>query len=504
MSIEAKTEYTVGDAEADQGVGQSNHVKPKFGKLSMLSLSVSLMATWEALCSTMVSGLVSGGPPALIYGFIIAFVGSLATAASLAELVSMFPTAGGQYHFISKLAPLHMRKGLSWLVGWISTFGWIAIAASAPFSSGTLIQGLLVLNYEDYVFHRWHGTMIYWAILVISAIANIQGSRLLPLFEYLTLGFHVVAFIIVLVVICVVSPTKHAPEFVFVDVINNSGWGSTGIAWCVGMLSSCYILVGYDGAIHLCEEMTKPRTDIPKVMISTILINGTMGFGFLVAILFCMGDLNSALQTTTGYPIIQIFYNITGNVHSATALSSTIVIMAGISSIPLLTSTSRMIWVLARDKAFPASSLLSKTNERRQVPANAVVLTSVLLGLLGLINIGSTSAFNAIISLTVFGLEISYLIPICFLLYQRVISPQSLTPGPWSMGGYGIWINALSICFLVFTCVFLLFPSYQPVTAANMNYASLVFGAVCICSGAYWLFKGRKVYEGPIFSELVD
>lgn len=85
-------------------------------------------------------------------------------------------------------------------------------------------------------------------------------------------------------------------------------------------------------------------------MIGTILINGTMGFGFLVAILFCMGDLNTALDTTTGYPIIEIFYNITRNTRSVTALCSTIVIMAGLASIPLLTSASRMVWVLARDK----------------------------------------------------------------------------------------------------------------------------------------------------------
>ncbi|KAE8164610.1 amino acid/polyamine transporter I [Aspergillus tamarii] len=467
MLPKAKAEDKFGEDEADQGIGQIDHVK-HYGIRS------------------------------------VSFIGSLATAASLAELVSMFPTAGGQYHFISKMVPLRIGRGLSWAVGWITTFGWIAVAASAPFLSGTMIQGLLVLNYDDYVFQRWHGTLIFWAILIISAMINIQGSRLLPLVENISLGFHVVAFIIVLVVICVVSPTKHIPEFVFVDTINNSGWGSNGIAWCVGMLCSCYVLVGYDGAIHLCEEMKSPRADIPIAMIGTILINGTMGFGFLVAILFCMGDLNTALDTTTGYPIIEIFYNITRNTRSATALCSTIVIMAGLASISLLTSASRMVWVLARDKAFPASSWLSKVDETRQIPTIAVTLTSILLGLLGLINIGSTSAFNAIVSLAVFGLEISYLIPICLLLYQRVMSPESISPGPWSMGRYGIGVNVLSIGFLVFTCIFLLFPPYEPVTAANMNYASLVFGAVCILSGVYWLCKGRRMYEGPVLPEFED
>ena len=72
------------------------------------------------------------------------------------------------------------------------------------------------------------------------------------------------------------------------------------------------------------------------------------------------------------------------------------------------------------------------------------------------------------------------------------------------MGRYGIGVNVLSIGFLAFTCIFLLFPPYEPVTAANMNYASLVFGAVCILSGVYWLCKGRRMYEGPVLPEFED
>ncbi|GMG07449.1 unnamed protein product [Aspergillus oryzae] len=254
------------------------------------------------------------------------------------------------------MAPLRIVKGLSWVVGWISEmqpsvfliflchranvlashFRVDRRCSKCPLSIRYNDPGLVSLELRQLCVPEvaWHIDIL--AILVISAIVNIQGSRVLPVVENLSLGFHVVAFIIVFVVICVVSPTKHVPEFVFVDTINNSGWGNNGIAWCV--------------AIHLCEEMKDPRTDIPLAMVGAVLINGTMGFGFLVAILFCMGDLKSALDTTTGYPIIEIFYNITGNSRSATALCSTIVIMAGLASIPLLTSASRMVWVLARDK----------------------------------------------------------------------------------------------------------------------------------------------------------
>lgn len=45
-------------------------VNKNFNTLSTLSLAVSLMATWETVCSTIGSGLVSGGPVSLVYGFI--------------------------------------------------------------------------------------------------------------------------------------------------------------------------------------------------------------------------------------------------------------------------------------------------------------------------------------------------------------------------------------------------------------------------------------------------
>jgi hypothetical protein len=48
---------------------QQTGVKP-FGVVSTLAISMTLMATWEALCATMGSGLASGGPVSLVYGFI--------------------------------------------------------------------------------------------------------------------------------------------------------------------------------------------------------------------------------------------------------------------------------------------------------------------------------------------------------------------------------------------------------------------------------------------------
>jgi amino acid transporter len=85
-------------------------------------------------------------------------------------------------------------------------------------------------------------------------------------------------------------------------------------------------------------------------MLGSLAVNGIMGFAFLLAILFCMGDMTTALNSTTGFPIIEIFKSATGSPAAATAMTCTLIVVAALATIPLMASTARMLWCLARDK----------------------------------------------------------------------------------------------------------------------------------------------------------
>ena len=61
----------------------------RFNFISMISFSSTMLVTWEALGSTFQAALENGGPVSLVYGFLLALVGTLALSASLAELESM-------------------------------------------------------------------------------------------------------------------------------------------------------------------------------------------------------------------------------------------------------------------------------------------------------------------------------------------------------------------------------------------------------------------------------
>jgi len=65
----------------------------------------------------LLTSLVDGGTAGLIWGFLAVCIGFLFVYLSLAEMASMAPTAGGQYHWVSEFAPRRAQKFLSFIVG---------------------------------------------------------------------------------------------------------------------------------------------------------------------------------------------------------------------------------------------------------------------------------------------------------------------------------------------------------------------------------------------------
>lgn len=113
-------------------------------------------------------------------------------------------------------------------------------------------------------------------------------------------------------------------------------------------------------------------------------------------------------------------------------------------------------------------------NHTLNVPPNAIYLTSVLTVLLCLINLGSSFTFNIIVSLSLLALLSTYMISIGCVLLKR-IKGEPLPPARWSLGRYGLPINAFAFAYCGFVMVWSCFPNEAPVTVGNAN-VSLLFG----------------------------
>lgn len=246
---------------------------------------------------------------------------------------------------------------------------------------------------------------------------------------------------------------KHSASYVFVETVNESGWENNGIAWLIGLLSSVYPFLGYDAATHLSEELPDPRRKVPIAMVGSVVVNGIIGFIYCIVLLFSLGDLAELLASPTGFPFIQLFYNTTQSYAGATVMTLIICIIATAANSAGLTSTSRTFWSFARDDAMPLSKYFSHVDTKFNVPVRMVILVSVLQFLLGFIYIGNTTAFNAILSMAILGMYLSYLLPIVYmLLYGR--KPGAHEPGYFKLGLWGPAINVLALIWLVVAIFF--------------------------------------------------
>ena len=126
--------------------------------------------------------------------------------------------------------------------------------------------------------------------------------------------------------------------------------------------SPCFELIdvpGFDGAVHMSEEVRNPAVVIPRILVHSVLINGGLAFALVLVLLFCIGNVDAALNTSFQYPIIQIFYQATGSVGAATAMMCLIVVIGLTSSIGVVASVSRLTWAFARDGGLPYSSFFA-------------------------------------------------------------------------------------------------------------------------------------------------
>jgi choline transport protein len=290
-----------------------------------------------------------------------------------------------------------------------------------------------------------------------------------------------------------------------------------------------------------------------------MILNGLLGFAMMLTVLFCIGDLTTVLGTDTGFPFIQIFQDSVGNIAGATTMVAVVLALTWACAIGITTTASRMTWSFARDRGTPFSSILMKVEPRTKVPVVAIGAVTIFAALLQLIYVGSPTAFNDVISLTITGFYGSYFLPCAFLLHHRIkghiaargtplpdptandpvtffapntaagkeakteaeksdpsnpsfdptspiteIAEMTLAWGPWHLPGIlGIINNIYACLYMIFVIFWSVWPPVTPVDAQTMNYSVVVTGGVIIFSVVWYWVRGRREYQGPLIDDEV-
>lgn len=372
-----------------------------------------------------------------------------------------------RYHWVAAITPKPWVPLASWITGWINVSGWIALTTSGGLLASQLISGLIYLFHPDFTLKPYQVWLIYTLWTIIAFIVNAFINRLLPYVNRGAFIWSIGGFtIICITVLACASPNFASAEFVFTRFINQTGWPD-GIAWLLGLLQGGFGLTGYDAVAHMIEEIPNASVEGPKIMIYCVAIGTFTGFIFLMVLLFVSGGNVEAITSSAAGPILTILNTATSSRAGAVCLLMFPLICVLFAEIAIMTTSSRMTYAFARDGGLPMSKVFAKVHPRLGQPLNALMLAAGLAILFGMIIIGSTSAFNALIAASVVALGVSYAIPVAINVCRgrKMLPPRAFNlPGPFG------WIaNLIGIAYTIVTTVLFLFPPELPVTTTNMS-----------------------------------
>ncbi|CAK9440378.1 uncharacterized protein LODBEIA_P44780 [Lodderomyces beijingensis] len=467
--------------------GAAGEMKRNFSNLSLAMIGFSLTNSWLGISSSLVTGIQSGGPILIVYGILIVASISVCIAITLGEMASAMPSAGGQYVWARVLAPKKYSSFWAYITGSISWGGSIFTTSSMCIALALQLLGFWNLNHPEHVTQKWEIFIIYNIVNWFLFLFNIW-HKYLPFIGNSIFGISLTSYTIILITVLVCSRGNYqSPHFVFVEFTNGTGWPSKGIAFIVGLINPAWSFSCLDSVTHLSEETSQPERDIPKAVLSTVAIGFATAFTYSIAMFFCINNLDGIVNSTTGMPILDIYYQALKNKIGATCLGALVFLTASGCTVACQTWQARLCWSFARDNGLPFSKYLSIIDPKSGGPLYAHLFSTILVSVVSVLAF-SDAALQATALACVSFLLIAYSIPtICLLMRKRQIRH-----GPFWLGKIGVFCNIVVLCWTVFALVFFSFPAYYPVTAAGMNYFCVVLAVYVICMLVYWWFPVKK------------
>lgn len=247
----------------------------------------------------------------------------------------------------------------------------------------------------------------------------------------------------------------------------------------------------------MAEEVRDAARYVPISLFWSYFSNSIMGIIFLATYLFALDDIPAALASETGFPFIYVFSQIL-TPSGVNALTIIVLLLISSANINFGASTARQTFAFARDNGLPFSHWIATVHSTKEIPSNAILLTSGVAVLLVLVNMGSVTAFHAIVSLQVSSLMFTYMCSLSCILYRRIRHPASLPVVSWSLGRWGLPVNVLGLSYALFSFFWSFWPTFTPVALNDFNWSSVLFVAVFAACLVMYYFQGRFVYKGPV------
>ncbi|KAF8512942.1 APC amino acid permease [Hysterangium stoloniferum] len=456
--------------------------KREFSNLATISFAFAIMGLCSSVATTFNTPLLLGGPSSVVWCWIIGSSMCFTLGASIAEIVSAYPTSGGLYTASAELCPRKHRAIVGWIVGWLNILGQVAGVSSTEFGLSNMIWAAVAIARPGFEVTSGKVVGLFAGLLIVHGLLNSLTTKHLAWFTKGFVFINLGTTALIIIVLLAVTPRSemHPANYVFgsAGIVNQTGGWNTGLAFLFGVQ---WTMTDYDATAHISEEIHRAAYAAPVI--------GTGLFGWLlnIVMILCSGPLEN-LPGPSGSAFLQIMQNRMGTAGALVLWT------------PALHANSRTVFAFSRDHGLPDRGLFGRINKTTKTPLYSVWIVVLATFLPGLLDLASPVAANAIFSLTAMALDSSYIIPIILRRIYEHHPDVQFKPGPFYMGdGLLGWVTNIICCsWVCFVCVIFSFPNIIPVTKENMNYASVITVGVVAFSLVWYFLGGRRHYKGPV------
>ncbi|HVE70321.1 MAG TPA: amino acid permease [Thermoanaerobaculia bacterium] len=465
------------DEEYLKSLGYRQQLLREMGGFSNFAVSFSIISILTGAVLLYGYGLKFAGPIVNSVGWPIVSLFTLAVAASMAEIASAYPTAGGLYYWSLKLG----GRGWGWLTAWLNMIGQVTITGGINIAAAIYLVGAATRIFGlsgDYLTNWYFQLAVMIAILIPQVGINVYGIRLTARLSDVSVWWHIAGVLLITIALTAFGTHHNSGAFLFsyAPAVNAYDASSTltvselstpsplfrifpaladlyraapaALMFVLALLQAQWTYTGYDASAHIAEETRMARKNSAWGIFLSVAVSAVVGYAMLMVLTWCIPDGDVAKTAADAYPVL---YIIDRNLTPFLANLIAVIIggamwLCGLASV---TSMGRMWYAFARDGAMPGSRMLSRVSANG-TPLNAIVVTSILSVLVCVY----AAAFFVVTSISTITLYLAYVIPIALNLRNRLPRESAV----WSLGRFGPAINVIAILWCAFIVVIFVLP----------------------------------------------
>jgi len=521
------------DEEELRKLGYAQQLFREMGGFSNFAISFSIISVLTGAVLLYGYGLKLAGPIINTVGWPVASFFTLCIAASMAELASMYPTAGGLYYWAYRLG----GRGPAWVTAWMNMVGQISCTAGVNVAAAIYLIGAVYRVFDIPAGTpipflgsptSWHTQVAVMALITIpQALVNIRGIRLAARLSDFSVYWHVAGVAVIVGLLALLGKHTHdlgflfsstgtttplesasaeihpgvsAPALVVGDLKMPSPFfalfpGLVGVyqaapfamVFVLGLLQAQWTYTGYDASAHVAEETVMARLNSAWGVFLSVAVSAVVGYALLLALTWRIPEGELAQTAGDTYPVLYI-----AAANLSPLLTKVVAVIIGVAmwlcGLSCISSMGRMWYAFARDDGYPGARLLRRVSPRYGTPVWAICVTSVLAVLLCLYS----ATFSVVNAIGVITLYMAYSIPV-YLHWRnrRRGSGEQASPEttPWRLGRWGAAVNAVAVLYAAFLCVIFSIPPNELVL-----WTMLLLGGLL---AVYWLAHARRHFPGP-------